>query len=81
MSKLFASASAEVEYRNKKEAKFPTSSNFYDGKAAAGFWLEDNGDKVERWEQVVGESGVYLVITDDKTDEIISDDRPWQMFS
>lgn len=29
--------------------------------------------------QIVGNSGVYLVIEDEETGEVIRDDRPWQM--
>jgi len=31
------------------------------------------------YEAVVGNSGVYLVVTDLTTAEILRDDRPWQM--
>jgi len=31
------------------------------------------------YEQIVGQSGVYLVIRDLETQEIIRDDRPWQL--
>ena len=39
---------------------------------------EENGRKVI-YEQVVGKSGVYLVVTDKATGEVIRDGRPWQM--
>ena len=38
-------------------------------------WEDEDGNTVE---QVVGNSGVYLVVTD-KDGTIIRDDRPWQM--
>ena len=39
--------------------------------------LKMNGE-VHHYEQVVGNSGVYIVVTDD-AGNIIRDDRPWQM--
>lgn len=53
----------------------PKSSDFQDGQDAAGCWME--GDL--HYEQVVGNSGVYLVVTNTRTGEVIRDDRPWQM--
>jgi len=38
-------------------------------------WADEDGNTVE---QIVGNSGVYLVVTD-KDGEVIRDDRPWQM--
>ena len=37
---------------------------------------EENG---QEYQQIVGKSGVYLVITDMETGEVVRDDRPWQM--
>ena len=37
---------------------------------------EENG---LQYEQIVGHSGVYLVVTDLETGAVIRDDRPWQM--
>ena len=38
-------------------------------------WTDDEGNTVQ---QVVGNSGVYLIVTD-KDGNVIRDDRPWQM--
>jgi len=59
----------------KHECKEPKSSDFQDAQAAEGCWME--GD--QHHEQVVGSSGVYLVVTNVITGDIIRDDRPWQM--
>lgn len=53
----------------------PSSSSFEDGADAEGCWQEGN----LHYEQVVGTSGAYLVVTDITTGEIVRDDRPWQM--
>ena len=46
-------------------------------------WQEDReiDGQVERvtCQQIVGKSGVYLVISLDRTGEVIQDGRPWQM--
>lgn len=47
-------------------------------------WLEEEevegqGKRVFLYQQIVGKSGVYLVVTDPRTGEVIRDDRPWQM--
>jgi hypothetical protein len=42
-------------------------------------WKENFNGKSAVYEQIVGHSGVYLVITDAKTGEVLRDDRPWQM--
>ena len=60
-------------------AVMPESSDFRDGANAAGFWYESRNGRVIVVEQVVGGSGVYLVETDQKSGEILRDDRPWQM--
>lgn len=52
----------------------PKSNDFQDGKDAAGCWLEDG----LHYEQIVGNSGVYLIVTD-ATGKVVRDDRPWQM--
>lgn len=44
-------------------------------------WYEvdpDTGRKLT-YRQLVGKSGVYLVIEDEETGEVLRDDRPWQM--
>jgi len=38
-------------------------------------WADEDGNTVE---QIVGNSGVYLVVTDEGGN-VIRDDRPWQM--
>lgn len=53
----------------------PKSSDFRDGSAAEGCWVE--GDL--HYQQVAGSSGVYLVVTNVTTGEVMRDDRPWQM--
>ena len=55
----------------------PTSSDFRDGSKAEGCWIEGN----LHYEQVAGNSGVYLIVTDAVTGDVIRDDRPWQMTS
>lgn len=55
----------------------PESSNFEDGSAAEGCWVADG----LHYEQVVGSSGIYLVVTDLETRKVVRDDRPWQMTS
>lgn len=55
----------------------PTSADFRDGKLAEGKWREGH----LLYEQVAGQLGVYLVVTDLLTGKIIRDDRPWQMKS
>lgn len=42
-------------------------------------WEEEHDGVVLVYDQVVGNSGVYLIITNKKTGEIVRDDRPWQM--
>ena len=42
-------------------------------------WEEEHDGRWVIVEQIVGHSGVYLVITDRKTGEMLRDDRPWQM--
>ena len=66
-----------AERRNEMSHKcsgVPTSGDFRDGSKAEGCWKE--GDL--HYEQVAGNSGVYLVITNAKG-EVIQDGRPWQM--
>jgi hypothetical protein len=53
----------------------PKSVDFTNGTDAAGCWTEEH----LHYQQVVGSSGIYLVVTDTTTGEIIRDDRPWQM--
>jgi len=53
----------------------PESNDFRDGPAAEGCWME----RTLHYEQVAGSSGVYLVVTDTATGEVVRDDRPWQM--
>ena len=60
---------------DKHECKSPKSNDFQDGQDAEGCWME--GD--QHHEQIVGSSGVYLVVTDTTTGEVVRDDRPWQM--
>lgn len=52
----------------------PKSSDFRDGKDAEGCWKEGN----LHYEQVAGNSGVYLIVTDEDGN-VVRDDRPWQM--
>ena len=59
---------------NKHTCKPPKSSDFKDGQDAAGCWM-DGDDHVE---QVVGSSGVYLIVTD-WTGKVVRDERPWRM--
>ena len=42
-------------------------------------WEEEYNGRPATYEQVVGNSGIYLVVTDKKTGKIVRDDRPWQM--
>jgi glucose/arabinose dehydrogenase len=42
-------------------------------------WEEQRDGRPVTVEQVVGNSGVYLIITDQGTGEVLRDDRPWQM--
>jgi len=64
-----------VTDKNEHKCQEPKSSDFRDGQEAEGCWME--GD--EHHEQVAGSSGVYLVVTDTTTEEVIRDGRPWQM--
>lgn len=61
--------------KNEHKCKGPKSSDFQDGQAAEGCWMEGN----HHHQQVTGSSGVYLVVTNVTTGNIIRDDRPWQM--
>ena len=67
-----------------QNAVIPDSSDFQDGTTASGFWYDtrkgdDGNERIVEVEQVVGGSGVYLVEYDYLTNEILRDDRPWQM--
>lgn len=62
-------------------AVYPESSDFRDGADASGHWYEEANGKIVKVEQVVGQSGVYLIETDSETGEVIRDGRPWQMHS
>lgn len=46
-------------------------------------WQEDReiDGQIEKvtCQQIVGKSGVYLIVSLDRTGEVIQDDRPWQM--
>ncbi len=42
-------------------------------------WTEVRDGRRIIVEQVVGQSGVYLIETDEETGETLRDDRPWQM--
>lgn len=53
----------------------PKSSDFQDGTDAEGCWVDRDGNHVQ---QVVGSSGIYLIVTD-PSGRVIRDDRPWQM--
>ena len=57
----------------------PFSSDFRDGQAAAGSWYEAKNGRLVLVSQVVGASGVYLLVADAVTDIVLRDDRPWQM--
>ena len=57
------------------ECQDPKSSDFQDGQDAEGCWMEDDLHHV----QVAGSSGVYLVVTNVTTGDVVRDDRPWQM--
>ena len=54
---------------------YPESADFRDGDKASGCWREGH----LHYEQVCGKSGVYLIVTDFYTGDLIRDDRPWQM--
>ena len=58
----------------KHECKEPKSSDFQDGILAEGCWIKDG----LHYQQVCGQSGVYLIVTD-RTGKVVRDDRPWQM--
>lgn len=60
-------------------AVYPESSDFRDGTVASGSWYEEVNGQIVLVEQVVGQSGVYLIETDHESGEVIRDDRPWQM--
>jgi len=47
-----------------------------DGSDAEGHWIGKDG---LLYEQVVGSSGVYLIVSNLETGEVVRDDRPWQM--
>ena len=42
-------------------------------------WDETRDGRVILCQQVVGNSGVYLIEVDAETGEVLRDDRPWQM--
>ena len=42
-------------------------------------WQETRDGRTINCQQVVGNSGVYLVETDAESGEVLRDDRPWQM--
>lgn len=79
MKNLFATPECHADYLNKKQAQYPTSSDFRDGDAASGHWYDVRNGALVQVEQVVGGSGVYLIETDYHTDEVVQDGRPWQM--
>lgn len=58
---------------------YPESNDFRDGADASGTWTEMVNGRQIRVEQIVGQSGIYLVETDIATGEVIRDSRPWQM--
>ena len=60
--------------KNEHRCQEPKSSDFQDGQDAEGCWMEGN----QHHRQVVGSSGVYLIVKDEDGN-IIRDDRPWQM--
>lgn len=70
--------SAKLQQLN-ATAVYPESSDFRDGADASGHWYEEANGKIVKVEQVVGQSGVYLIETDSETGEVIRDGRPWQM--
>jgi hypothetical protein len=59
----------------KHVCKPPESSDFRDGKLAEGCWMQG----VMHFQQIAGESGVYLIVTDTSTGLVTRDDTPWQM--
>ena len=59
----------------------PASVDFRDP-SSNGCWVEEATPGKGDWAhyvQVRGSSGVYLIVTDLATGEVIRDDRPWQM--
>ena len=52
----------------------PKSNNFEDSHDAQGCWMDDG----KHFEQVVGDSGIYLIVTDEEGN-VVRDDRPWQL--
>ena len=43
-------------------------------------WLEEWDDgRLVTFKQIVGKSGVYLVVINERTGEVLRDDRPCQM--
>ena len=42
-------------------------------------WEEIEGGRVVVYQQVVGNSCVYLIVTDKESGKVLRDDRPWQM--
>jgi hypothetical protein len=60
-------------------ASYPKSSDFRDGADAEGSWYEVEDDRIVKMEQVVGQSGVYLIVYNYPDGNVIRDGRPWQM--
>jgi hypothetical protein len=58
----------------------PESNDFRDGCEAEGCWIGTwrNGCEVH-YQQIAGDSGVYLRVVDMATGEVLRDDTPWQM--
>ena len=42
-------------------------------------WEEEQNGRLVIVQQVVGHSGVYLIVIDKETGKVLRDDRPWQM--